>query len=93
MKVVCNGMDKVYKITCNKCDSDLEYTEKDVFEMQEERSGIVKTVHHLFKPAERFINVYMQTYRCIKCPVCGNVIKRMDLNKGIGTMRWEKVED
>ena len=31
MKVLCNGKEKIYTITCSKCDSDLEYTEDDVF--------------------------------------------------------------
>lgn len=37
MKVVLNGKAKVYTKTCNKCNSDLEYTEDDVFYINEER--------------------------------------------------------
>ena len=94
MKVVCNGKEKVYEITCRKCNSDLEYTEDDVFYTSEEEcGGVEKIVSHFWKPDERYVNVYIQEYRCVKCPVCGHIIKRMDFSKGLpnlGTMRWEK---
>ena len=37
MKVLCNGKEKIYTITCSKCYSDLEYTEDDVFYTNEEK--------------------------------------------------------
>ena len=94
MKVICNGKEKTYEIVCDNCNSDLEYTEDDVFYTKEEcKGGIIKTVPHLWKADEHYTNVYMQDYRCIKCPVCGNVIKILDFSKGLpslGAMRWEK---
>lgn len=94
MKVICNGKEKTYTITCDNCNSDLEYTENDVFYTKEEcKGGIAKTVSHLFKADEHYTSVYMQDYRCIKCPVCGNVIKRIDFSKGLPrleAMKWEK---
>lgn len=95
MKVICNGKDKVYASTCSKCKSDLEYTEDDVFYITEEQKGCTrKTVSHLFKADEHYINVYMQEFRCVKCPVCGHILKSMSLRNGlpkIETVRWEKI--
>lgn len=94
MKVIFNGKDKTYEITCDTCNSDLEYTENDVFYIKEERrGGIDKTVSHFWKADEHYVNVYMQDYRCVRCPVCGNVIKRIDFSKGLQSldaMKWEK---
>ena len=94
MKIKCKGTCKVFEITCMNCNSDLEYTEKDVFYIKEERQGgLRKTVTHLWKPDEHYVNVYMQQYRCIKCPVCGNIIKRPDFSKGlpsIDSTKWKK---
>jgi transcription initiation factor IIE alpha subunit len=94
MKVIRNGKDKTYEITCATCNSDLEYTENDVFYTKEERrGGMGKTVSHFWKADEHYVNVYMQDYRCIRCPVCGNVIKMMDFSKGLPSleaMKWEK---
>lgn len=94
MKVVCNGKEKIYTTTCSKCNSDLEYTEDDVFYVTEERTGgLRKTVSHLFKADEHYINVYMQEFRCVKCPVCGHIIKFVSFRNGLPnmkTVRWEK---
>ena len=94
MKVICNGKDRTYEITCNICNSDLEYTENDVFYTEEECRGLIgKTVSHFWKADEHYVNVYMQNYRCVRCLVCGNVIKRIDFSKGLpnlDTMKWEK---
>ena len=94
MRVICSGKEKIYMTTCRKCNSDLEYTEDDVFYTQEEcKGGLIKTVPHLFKADEYYTNVYIQDYRCIRCPVCGNVIKSIDISKGFPsskTERWEK---
>ena len=94
MIVVCNGKDKIHETTCDKCNSDLAYTEDDVFYVTEERKGgISKTVSHLFKADEHYISVYMQEYRCVKCPVCGHIIKSISFRNGLPDMdvvRWEK---
>ena len=84
MKVIRNGKEKTYIITCDHCNSDLEYTEDDVFYTKEERrGGISKTVSHFWKADEHYVNIYMQDYRCVRCPVCGNVIKRIDFSRGL----------
>jgi transcription initiation factor IIE alpha subunit len=94
MKVVCNGKDKVYERTCSNCNSDLEYTESDVFYTTEKRSsGIGRTDIHFFKKDEHYIGFYKQDYCCIRCPVCGNVIKMPDFSKGLPDLRemeWVK---
>ena len=94
MKVLCNGKEKIYTITCSKCDSDLEYTEDDVFYTNEEKKGLIeKTITHLFKEDEHYTNIYMQEYRNIKCPVCGYIIKTPSYKNGLPnmeTIRWEK---
>ena len=96
MKVLLNGKEKIYTKTCNKCNSDLEYTDDDVFYTTEERKGgICKTISHLFKDDEHYVNVYMQEYACIKCPVCGNIIKFISFRSGpqnLKTIRWERTE-
>jgi hypothetical protein len=95
MKVITNGKDKVYTTTCGKCNSDLEYTNADVFHTTEERrGGLRKTVGHLFKPDEHYVNVYLQNLRCVKCPVCGNIVKSIDFDNlsDMKTIRWERVE-
>lgn len=94
MKVICEGKDKVYTSTCNKCHSDLEYTEDDVFYVNEEcKGGIRKTVSHFLKADEHYINIYMQEKRCVKCPVCGHIVKSISYRNGLPnmeTVRWEK---
>lgn len=92
MKVVCNGKDKVYETTCGKCNSELEYTESDVFYTNEEkRGGVCQIVPHFFKPDEHYVSVYKQKYSCIKCPVCGHIIKRIDPRNGFSEfVGWEK---
>lgn len=95
MKVICNGKDKIHTNTCNQCHSDLEYTEDDVFYINEEcKGGLRKTVSHLFKADEHYINIYMQEKRCVKCPVCGHIIKSVSFRNGLPnmvTVRWEKI--
>lgn len=92
MKVVCNGKDKVHEITCDKCNSDLEYTEADVFYTNEKKKGCIGyTEPRLFRPDERYISVYMNEYRCVKCPVCGHIIKRISFRNGLSEfVGWEK---
>jgi hypothetical protein len=94
MKVVLNGKEKVYTNTCIECNSDFEYTEEDVFYVNEEHEGgLHKTVSHLFKPDEHYVNVYLQEFRCVKCPVCGHIIKKVNLKTGLPIMRtigWKK---
>ena len=94
MKVLCNGKDKVYTITCSKCYSDLEYTEDDVFYTNEEKKGLIeRTIPHLFKEDEYYTDIYMQEYCNIKCPVCRHIIKTPSFRNGLPSMetiRWEK---
>jgi hypothetical protein len=94
MRVTCNGKDKVYEKTCINCNSDLEYTEDDVFYTTEKcSSGFQRTVYNFFKEDEHYVGFYMQDYRCIRCPVCGNVIKMLDFSKGLPFARkteWEE---
>lgn len=94
MKVICTGKEKVYTSTCSKCNSDLEYTEDDVYYVNEEhKGGLRKTVSHVFKADEHYVNVYMQESRCVKCPVCGHIIKTVSFRNGLPdmkTVRWEK---
>ena len=94
MKVISNGKEKVYTRTCSECHSDLEYTEDDVFYTKEERrGGVCKTVPHLFKKDEYYTNVYLQEYRCIKCPVCGNINKSLSFRGGLPSLKtigWVK---
>lgn len=96
MKVLLNGKEKVYTKTCNKCNSDLEYTEDDVFYINEERrGGICKTISRPFKDDEHYTNVYTQEYSCVRCPVCDNIIKSISFRSGLQnlkTIRWERTE-
>lgn len=95
MKVITNGKNKVYTTTCIKCNSDLAYTDADIFYKTEERKGVVsKTVYHLFKPDEHYVSVYLEKYKCIKCPVCGHVIKFTDFDDFFSekTLKWESVD-
>lgn len=95
MKVITNGKDKVYTTTCNKCKSDLEYTDADVFRITEERKGgIEKTVFRLFGPDEYYTSVYLENLKCIKCPICGNIIKFtvFDDLPSMKPIRWEREE-
>lgn len=82
MKVIKNGKEKVYDVTCNLCDSDLEYTSNDVFTITEEaRGGIEQTISRPFKDDERYINFVLHKYNCVRCPVCNNIIKiGLDIN-------------
>ena len=92
MKVVCNGKDKVYEMTCDQCNSDLEYTEEDVFYTNERvKGGVRQTIPHVFKADENYISVYMKEYRCVKCPVCGHITKRISFRNGLSEfIGWEK---
>lgn len=93
MKVVKNGCEKVYRTTCRFCNSDLEYTDADMFHLVEEKQGgIRETREHLFKPTEEYVSVYKQHYNCIHCPICHHIIKFLDPNhifsENIG---WKRV--
>lgn len=92
MKVIKNGREATYKTTCQQCRSVLEYTEEDVYYITEKkRGGLQRTVGHIFKPDEYYVNVYTQTLRCVKCPVCGNVIRSIDLGKNSLSYEWERI--
>ena len=93
MRIVKKGYEKVHRTTCRFCNSDLEYTDADMFHLvEEERGGLRETREHLFRPTEEYINVCKQHYNCINCPVCHNTIKFVDFNHIFPeTIRWEKV--
>lgn len=93
MRVIRKGSDKVHRTTCRFCNSDLAYTDADMFYSSEEkRGGIRKTVSHIFGGTEEYVNICRCHYRCVVCPVCHNIIKFIDFsNGGFGeTVRWEK---
>ena len=93
MKVIKKGDEKTYKITCQVCNSDLEYTDSDVFFITEEKRGSSRvTVTHLFGADEEYVNICKERYKCVICPMCHNTIKSIDFSAGIGdTIRWERV--
>jgi len=93
MRVVKKGNEKIHRTTCRVCNSDLEYTDSDLFSLvQEERGGLRQTVYHFFSPTEEYVNVLKQHYKCIICPVCHNTIKFLDFDSGFPeTVRWDKV--
>lgn len=89
MKVITYGKDKVYSTTCRRCDSELEYTQRDTFYTEEEtRGGIIHTDYGLFSCKEK-INVDRWRKRCIECPVCRNLITVEVLGIDVG-VRWEE---
>ena len=91
MRVLRKGCDKTYRITCDICNSDLEYSERDTFYMKEKsKGGLRKTVSHFWKPDEHYINVCVNNYRCVKCPVCNHIIKRLTFDMGLDEMKWER---
>ena len=93
MRIVKKGYEKVRRTTCRFCNSDLEYTDADMFYLVEEkRGGLRETREHLFRPTEEYINVYKQRYHCINCPVCHNTIKFIEFDDIFPeTIRWERV--
>lgn len=92
MKIIQNGNDKSYEVICDKCNSDLEYTKNDIFYTQEIKvGGVIKTVSHVFKKDEHYKSVYLHSYNCVKCPVCGHVIKMPDFSKKMQLVDWKKV--
>ena len=55
MKVIKKGNEKTYEVTCNVCNSDLEYTDNDTFYTEVEKQGLTRrTVSHLFREDEDF---------------------------------------
>lgn len=92
MKIVQKGKYKSYEVTCHQCNSDLEYTENDIFYTQEEKvGGIIKTVSHLFKQDEHYKSIYLYNYKCVKCPVCGYIIKMPDFSKEMKIVGWKEI--
>ena len=95
MKVIRKGSEKTYEVTCDFCKSDLEYMDEDVFFKTEEKRGLTKrTVTHLFKEDEEYIDIRKKHYRCVVCPVCNNTIKMLDVDSFIKDddfVRWERV--
>lgn len=94
MRIVKTGKQRVWQEECRKCDTLYEYTQSDYFEMIEEKpGGLVREEYHWFKKTEKFQAIYRYKYKCLRCPVCGDVKKRMDFEDVFGKpIRWEKVE-
>lgn len=97
MKVIKKGNEKTYEITCDVCNSDLEYTDDDVFYEIEEKEGFIReTVGHFFKPDEEYVNIVENHYKCVMCPVCNNTIKRLDvdrlLKRDFKNTKWKRVK-
>lgn len=92
MKVIKEGREKTYKITCTGCNSDLEYTDADIkYTIEEHPSLITKTVEHWFKPWEHYRGIENKEFANIKCPVCGRNIKMSSRRPYDQTIiRWEK---
>ena len=94
MRIVKTGKQRVWQEECKRCYTLYEYTQSDYYEMEEEQpSGLVREEYHLFKKTEKYRQICRYKWQCLKCPVCGDVKKRMDaanLFKPV-EVRWEKV--
>lgn len=77
MRVIKDGREKTYKVTCGRCNSDIEYTNADIeYTIEECPSGVTKTVTHWFKPWEHYVGIENREFANITCPVCGSNIKK-----------------
>ena len=94
MRIVKTGKQRVWQEECKKCYTLYEYTQSDYFEMEEEKpSGLVREEYHWFKQTEKYRQICRYKWKCLKCPVCGEVKKRMDADDlfKVKEVRWEKV--
>ena len=94
MRIVKTGQQRVWQEECSKCMSIYEYTQGDYFEITEEKpSGLVREKYHWFRETEKFREISRTKYKCLKCPVCGNIKKKVDFEDVFGEpVRWEKIE-
>ena len=55
MKIIKNGKDRTYQKECRRCHTIYEYSERDYFELEEEKpSGLAYVEEHLFKKNENY---------------------------------------
>jgi transcription initiation factor IIE alpha subunit len=96
MKVIKKGNEKIHEVTCNVCNSDLEYTDNDTFYTEVEKQGLIRrTVSHIFREDEEYVEVQKVGYICVKCPVCNNTIKTLDVDslyKNFGDKKWKRIK-
>ena len=95
MKIIEDGRTRTWRTECNRCHTIYEYSETDYFEIEEEKpSGLVEIKEHLFKENETYRQIYRYKWKCLKCPVCGDLKKRMDADRLFRPkeVRWERVE-
>ena len=82
VEVVQNGKDKVYKIQCKHCQSDLKYRAEDI--------RIVTSRKEFFDQYTdckiRTVTTIEDEYQAITCPVCGRevVIETTRFNSVVG---------
>lgn len=95
MRIIKNGRTRKYQDECVKCGTVYEYSEKDYFELEEEKpSGLMHIEEHLFKKNESYRQICRYKWKCLRCPVCGALKKRMDPDRLFKPeeVRWERVE-
>ena len=95
MKIIKDGKDRIYQKECRRCHTIYEYSERDYFELEEEKpSGLAYIKEHLFKKNESYRQICRYKWKCLKCPVCGELVKRMDAERLFkpDEVRWEQIE-
>ena len=95
MRVIQDGRTRTWRAECDKCHTIYEYSEADYFEIEEERpSGIIKVKQYFFKKNESYRQICRYKWKCLKCPVCGKLEKKMDAERLFEPeeVRWERVE-
>ena len=94
MRIIKDGRTRTWQEECNKCHTIYEYSEKDYFEIVEEKpSGIVREEYHWFRKTEKYRGISRVKFKCLKCPQCGEIKKKVDFNNVFGEpVRWEKIE-
>jgi hypothetical protein len=95
MKIIKDGRNRTYQEECRKCGTIYEYSERDYFEITEEKpSGLAEIREHLFKANETYRQICRYKWKCLRCPVCGDLKKRMDADRLFKPeeVRWERVE-
>lgn len=94
MKIIKKGSEKTHRVTCEFCNSDLEYTDDDVFfKKVKGRGGLIGTRYSFFKGYEEYAEICMYRFKYITCPVCHNNIKLTDVDSLLSgeSIGWEKV--
>ena len=93
MRVIKTGKQRVWEQECSRCNSLYEYNTGDYFEKTvESPSGLRREVYHFFKDTEVYREIVETKYKCLKCPVCGYVTKKLDFDNVFPKhVRWERV--